>query len=355
MKILIVKMSAIGDVIHTLPALNAIRNHFPKAHITWLVEEAAADLVMGHKALDRVIVSKRKTLVKKLFSPLFKDAAMEILSFVRKLRDTDYDMIIDFQGLLKSAFMVMLARGKRKIGFDRGMDHAEGSHLFYNERISPVSMEIHALKRGLMMLESLGIPAYKVEYKLPVTEDDRNCIKALLDKNGVKPENRVICINPVATWDTKLWDNKKFASLSDRLEEGHGVKILFTGGPGDRQIIDSIMAMTTRPCINLAGLTTLKTLAALYERADLLVTTDTGPMHLGVAAGTRVVAIFGSTAPWRTGPHGSHHVVVRSTLSCSPCFKRMCNQKKCNQKKCMASISVDQVPSGVKKQIGFKL
>ena len=349
MNILIVKMSAIGDVIHTLPALNALRAHFPNAHITWLVEEAAADLVIGHPSVDNVIVSKRKRWVKALFSPSFPQALVKILSFIRALRETEYDMVIDFQGLLKSGVMVMLAKGKKKIGFDKGMEHAECSHLFYNHRIAPVSMEIHALKRGLMMLQALGVRADKIEYRLPVTSGDRDAVHSLLQKNGISTQEKIICINPQATWKTKLWDNKKFASLSDRIQERHGARIVFTGGPEDRPIIDTIISMANKACINLAGLTTLKMLAALYEQTDVLVTTDTGPMHLGAAAGTRVVAIFGSTAPWRTGPYGPNHVVVRSGVNCSPCFKRECEHRRCIQE-----ISVDKVMSAVDKQMGEK-
>ncbi|MDY0376658.1 MAG: lipopolysaccharide heptosyltransferase I [Desulfobacterium sp.] len=346
MNILIVKMSAIGDVIHTLPALNSLRNHFPEAHITWLVEEAAADLVIGHEALDRVIVSRRKQLVKQLFSRSFLIGAVKILAFVQELRDTRYDLIIDFQGLLKSGVMVMLARGRVKAGFDRGMDHAEQSHIFYNRRIPPISMEIHALKRGLMMIEALGIPTKRVEYRLPFSSDDHETMVALLKERGIDPEQRLVCINPQATWATKLWDNRRFAELSDALQERYGIHIVFTGGPGDRDVIEAIFAMTVRPCVNLAGLTTLKTLAALYRRADLLITTDTGPMHLGAAVGTRVVAIFGSTAPWRTGPYGLNHGIVRSNLVCSPCFKRHCSH--CS---CMQGITVESVLLSVKNQL----
>jgi 3-deoxy-D-manno-octulosonic-acid transferase/heptosyltransferase-1 len=346
MNILIVKMSAIGDVIHTLPALNALRSHFPDAHITWLVEEAAADLVIGHEALDRVIVSKRKQLVKQLFSRSFLTGAGKILAFIQELRDTRYDMIIDFQGLLKSGVMVMLARGRIKAGFDRGMDHGEQSHIFYNRRIPPVSMEIHALKRGLMMIEALGIPTERVEYRLPVSSDDHKTMATLLKEGGIDPEQPLVCINPQATWETKLWDNRGFAELSDALQERYGVQVVFTGGPEERDVIDTIMAMTVRPCVSLAGLTTLKTLAALYRRAELLVTTDTGPMHLGAAVGTRVVAIFGSTAPWRTGPYGPNHGIVRSNLVCSPCFKRHCPH--CT---CMQGITVEKVMEAVQKQL----
>ncbi len=338
MKILIVKMSAIGDVIHTLPALNALRNHFPKAHITWLVESAAADIVKGHKALDRVIVSQRKVWVKKLFSSSCLHAAKDIINFIKELRDSQYDMIIDFQGLLKSGVMVMLAKGKIKAGFDKGMQHAEESHLFYNKKIPPVSMEIHALKRGLMLIESLGVPYNKVDYKLAVSKEDQSQIEKLLLLNGVATDEKIICLNPEATWETKLWDKAKFAQLADKINNKFNIRIIFTGGPSDFHMISEIISMTKTDCLNFAGLTTLKTLAALYQRTQILVTTDTGPMHLGAAAGTKVVAIFGSTAPWRTGPYGSGHSIVRTELECSPCFKR-----ECKNKYCMDKISVDQV------------
>jgi heptosyltransferase I len=338
LKILIVKMSAIGDVIHTLPALNAIRKHYPDAHITWLVEEAAAEIVAGHKALDRVILSKRKKWIKDLFSSKFNHALKKIICFIKELRDTKYDIVIDFQGLLKSGIMVMLSKGQKKIGFDKGMDHAESSHIFYNVRIAPVSMEIHALKRGLLLLAALKIPSEKIEYNLPISNKERQNLDHLLRQKGLDPDKPIICINPQATWETKLWSSRKFALLSDRILEEYPANIIFTGGKSDREAINDIISMMQTSVISLAGLTTLKTLAALYEKAVLLVTTDTGPMHLGAAMGTKVTAIFGSTAPWRTGPYGDNNIIVRSNLHCSPCFKRQCSTKEC-----MENINVDDI------------
>ena len=348
-KILIVKMSAIGDVIHTLPALNAIRRQFPDAWITWLVEEAAADIVSGHGALDRVIVSKRKEWIKELFSLKCSHALKSIRNFIKEFRNTQYDMIIDFQTLLKSGIMVMLAKGDQKIGFDKGMEHAESSHIFYHRRVSPVSMEIHALERGLLLLRSLNIPCKKIEYKIPVTNRDKQDIDNLLMRKDLDPEKPVICINPQATWGTKLWDNKKFAILGDTLKREYHAQIVFTGGKSDQGAVKKIISMMKLQGINFAGLTTLKNLAALYEKASLLITTDTGPMHLAAAMGTKIVAVFGPTAPWRTGPHGRNNVVVRSKIDCSPCFKR-----ECSTKKCMKNISVDDVMKGVKQLMGKK-
>jgi ADP-heptose:LPS heptosyltransferase len=186
MKILIVKLSAIGDVIHTLPSLNAIRKHYPDAHITWLIEEAASSIVVGHEALNRVIISKRKQWIKKILGPSCLNNIKEAYQFIKKLRDTEYDLIIDFQGLLKSGILIALARGNRKIGFDKGMEHMEHSYIFLNERIPPVSMENHALLRNLMLINTLGIKSKKIEFKIPVSDHTRKFIDSILERHGIK-------------------------------------------------------------------------------------------------------------------------------------------------------------------------
>jgi heptosyltransferase-1 len=345
--ILIVKLSAIGDVVHTLPALNAIRKAYPEARITWLVEEAAHDLVKGHPALDRVLVSKRKRWLKELQSPSFLSATKEVHGFIKELRDTYYDMILDFQALLKSGILIALSRGKRKIGFGKGLEHMEYSYLFLNERVPAVSMECHALSRGLMLLNALGISTPEVEYKLPVSNHDRQKVDDLLQRYGLVNPGRFVVVNPVAKWESKLWSNRKFAQLAGRLIAQYDVRVVFTGSSEDRRAIDQIKADMGEPAVNLAGETTLKMLAALYEKADVVVSTDTGPMHLAVAVGTPVVALFGPTAPWRTGPYGSGHQVVTAGQACAPCFKRHCTTRDC-----MALISVDQVIDAVSRIIG---
>ena len=349
MRVLIVKTSSLGDVIHTLPALNAIRNHFPDAHITWLVEAAAADLVVGHRALDRVIVSGRKRWMDQLRTRARWQAMAEMRSFWRELRDTRYDIVIDFQSLLKSGMLVWLARGRRKIGFGKGMQHQECSYLFLNERVPPVDMEVHALSRGLMLLEAIGIHVREAVYHVPVSDDDRYRIKALLKGNGIDGRRQLVAINPVALWETKLWRNNRFARVADRLISDDHVDVVFTGGPGDHQVVADITGMMAAPAANLAGKTSLTQLGALYRQSAVLITTDTGPMHLAAAMGTPVVALFGPTAPWRTGPFGAGHQVVRSAPSCSPCFKRSCDVHRC---RCMTDITVSTVLDATRRVLG---
>ncbi|MDY6822907.1 MAG: lipopolysaccharide heptosyltransferase I [Thermodesulfobacteriota bacterium] len=345
MNILIVKLSAIGDVVHTLPALNRLRRHYPDARITWLVEEAAVPLLKGHSALDRLLVSRRKTWMRKLrYTSSAGGALREMRTFLAELRDTRYDMVLDFQGLLKSGLLIALCRGRRKIGFDRGMEHQEHSYLFLNQRVPAISMEIHALVRSLQMLSAIGIPASEendVEYGIPVTEEDEKRAMVLL-KRAKDGRSFVAALNPMAKWDTKLWTTEKFARLADRLIEYHDTAVVFTGGPEDAGAIEEIRLLMDHPALNIAGQTGLGELAALYGQVDMVVTTDTGPMHIAAAMKAPVVAIFGPTAPWRTGPFGTNKRVVQTGLDCSPCFKRNCTTRQC-----MTAITVDQVLTAV--------
>ncbi len=340
MNILIVKLSAIGDVIHTLPALTALRRRYPDAHIAWLVEEAAADLVIGHRAVDRVLVSRRKRWLRRLRGAGRKESLREMRAFLRALRDTRYDLILDFQALLKSAVLIALARGRRKVGFGPGLEHMEHSYLFLNERVPAVDMEIHALDRGLMLLEALGIPRGPVTYDLPVGKSEQRAVDELLRRRGIDASKPLVAVNPVAKWETKLWSPASFARLADRLVDRCGARVVFTGSAQDRPVIADIRSRMAFAAANLAGETSLKTLAALYRCCRLLVSTDTGPMHLACAVGTPVVALFGPTAPWRTGPYGQRHRVVRTGIACSPCFKRTCPL---GTGDCMREIPVSRV------------
>jgi len=345
LNILIVKTSAIGDVTHTLPALNVIRKHYPDAHISWLVEEAAQDIVMGHHALDEVLVSKRKKWIKDFSSGNFFRAINEIGTFIRCLRSRHYDLVIDFQNLLKSSMLIALTRSKKKAGYGVGMAHSECSYIVLNHRIPAVNMDYHAVYRELMLLEKLGIPVTQIDFNLPLFESDHRDIVIQLYQKGALKQKPFIAINPMAKWETKLWDPNKFARIADQCCEW-GYQVVFTGSHEDTEGITGIQKMMKSESINLSGATNLKSLSALYERSCLLITTDTGPMHIAASLGKPVVAIFGSTAPWRTGPFGNQHVVVRVDLPCSPCFKRHCDKHDC-----MKQISVDLVLNALKKKL----
>ena len=342
MNILIVKLSAIGDVVHTLPSLAALRKLYPTAHITWVVEEASSDLLVGHPDLDRLLISRRKRWLEDLASPKHTAGAVrQIRAFLKALRDRPYDLVIDFHGLFKSGLIVLLSGGRRKLGYD---SMQEMSGLFLNEKI-PEDMGKHAVDRYLDFLRHLGAETPEPRFHIPVGEDNKNRVDALLEARGIAGDDRFVAVSPVALWETKLWDEKKFAMLCDRLIEELNMKTVLTGSRADG-ILQRIEKSMTRPIANLGGLTTLRDLAYLFGRSALLITTDSGPMHVAAAMATPVVALFGPTSPSRTGPYGEGHVVIRKDLDCSPCF-----QKKCDDLTCMKEISVEEVFEAVKKKL----
>ncbi len=342
-RILIVKLSAIGDVVHTLPALSALRRHYPRAHITWLVEEASAGLIVDHPDLDAVLISRRKTWLRGFKSPLRRLHWQALTGFVNHLRGQRFDLVLDFQFSLKGAVLIALARARRKVGFGRGLAHQEHSYVVLNERIPAVSMELHALDRNLLMLQAIGVPCREIEYNVPIGERHRRNALQLRSEFGQAAGAPFAAINPMAQWESKLWSRKRFARVADHLQKELQLPAIFTGGPDDRSYIDDIRRMMTVPAPSLAGRTDLLTLAALLQQARLVVTTDTGPMHIAAAVGTPTVALFGPTAPWRTGPYGRGHQVIQADRPCSPCFKRHCPHSKA----CMATITAEQVMATV--------
>lgn len=337
MNILIVKLSAVGDVIHTLPSLAALRGLYPGAHITWVVEEAAADLVQNHPMLDTVLVSRRKKWSRDLRSGHFSRVFNEAASFIKDLRRRPYDLVIDFHGLFKSAVIVYLSRGKRRLGYD---SFQELSGLFLNEKI-PEDINKHAVDRYLDLPRHLGAEIQNVQFILPADEKAQAGAQNLLHKYHLE-DKKFIAVNPVALWETKLWSNEKFARLADLIHNKLSVQVVFTGS--EKKSSDEIVSRMTTEGINLGGETSLLELAGIYKKARMVISTDSGPMHLAAAVGTPVIALFGPTDPARTGPYGTGHEVVRAGISCGPCFL-----KKCPTKKCMEEISPEQVFAAVKK------
>ncbi|MDO9229609.1 MAG: glycosyltransferase family 9 protein [Syntrophales bacterium] len=391
MNILIVKLSAIGDVIHTLPSLAALRRCYPDADITWVIEEEAADLLTENPDLNRVIVSGRKRWIRELRRGKIAAPLREMRSFFREIRRRPYDLVIDFHGLLKSAAIVLISGAKRKLGYD---SLQEGSGLFYNEKI-PEDLGKHAVDRYLDFVHYLaGGPNGRnaaclngpPEFKISVGEEERRRVAELLNEHnamfpsggerhppppppphplpaGDRPKAetvtgregmnrdlpRFIAVNPVAFWETKLWEDEKFAELGDRLREELGIGVVLTGGESGP--LERIRGRMRTEAANLGGRTTLRELACLYRQASLVVTTDSGPMHLAAAMGTPVVALFGPTDPARTGPYGHGHRVIRHALSCAPCLR-----KRCDDPRCMTEICVEEVFEAAREALaGSKL
>lgn len=320
-----IKLSSLGDIVHTLPALSVLREAFPNAHIDWVTEELGATLLSGHPYIDRVIVYKRYVWPNFLKKGKWFSLLNEARAFFKDLK-RGYDIVLDFQGLFKSGIITALTKGKRKIGFEG----REFNYLFLKEK-TPIDYNEHAVRRYLKLIEHLGIPAKHIDFPLPYPAH-KLCA-------GLKP---FIAINPLARWQSKLWFRERWVVLAKALNK-LGYKVVFTGNIKDSIYISDICKKIPNS-INLSGRTQLKELIGFYKQANLVISVDTGTMHLAAAVGTPVIALFGPTAPWRTGPFGEGHKVLYHGLFCQPCFK-----KKCLTRLCLKAIDVEEVMAAVKE------
>jgi len=313
MQILIIKPSSLGDVVHALPTVNLIRRKYPQAHISWLVNDTLTSLLQRCPIIDEIIPFERRRFGSLTQLPHFRN-------FLATLKGRHFDIAIDLQGLLRSGIISWATRAPRRIGLS---DAREGARFFYNEIVRVP--RAHAVDRYLLAAQHLGCDSTPVEFPLG-------------GSRSVTSEG-LIGVNPSARWATKLWGNDKFAELIRRLPSE---RVVLTGSAVEREQIDKI-AQGRR---NLVGQTDLFQLAELYRRCQVVVTNDSGPMHLAAAVGTPVVAIFGPTDPALTGPYGDRHVVLRAGVPCSPCFKDSCANKV--HMECMKLITVEQVLEAAK-------
>jgi lipopolysaccharide heptosyltransferase I len=313
MRILIIKPSSLGDVVHALPSVSLIRRKFPEAHITWLINDSLTSLLQHCPVIDELLPFDRER-----FRSLWQIPGFA--GFLTTIHGKRFDLVVDLQGLLRSGLMSWATRAPRRIGLS---DAREGARHFYNEIVDVP--RAHAVERYLCAARHLGCDSTPIEFPLGVSSQ-------------VKCEG-LIGVNPSARWATKLWGTDKFTELVRRLPRE---RVVLTGSAGEREEIGKI----AQGCRNLAGETDLFQLAELYRRCAVVITNDSGPMHVAAAVGTPVVGIFGPTDPSLTGPYGKEHVVFRADIPCSPCLNDHCKNKV--HMECMKLVTVDQVLAGAK-------
>ncbi|MFN0122524.1 MAG: glycosyltransferase family 9 protein [Blastocatellia bacterium] len=321
MRILIVKLGSIGDVVHTLPALAALRRAYPRAHIAWAVESGGpAKLLRDNPCLDDLLVLNmrgwRKTLAE-------GQTRGEITAAIRRLRG--FDLALDFQGLLKSAAIARLSGAPRRIGFARAALREPASAWLLTETVN-VDDSDQIIRKNLQLVRALGIePGDHFEFPIALApEDEQFAEQQLSAHNGA-----LAIINPGGGWPTKLWNTAGFAAIADRLREQYGLPSVITYGPGEQALAESVAAASRTGAQPLD--TTLKQFFALARRARLFVGGDTGPLHLAAAAGAPILGIYGPTPARRNGPFAPDDIVVeRFDLDCrTDCFRRSCGHTSC--------------------------
>lgn len=337
-RILFIKPSSLGDIVHALPTLAALRQRFPRARIAWLVKRQWAELVERAEGLDEVWE--------------VGPGVAGWLSEVPRLRAEKFDLAVDLQGLFRSAFMARLAGCPVRVGFANGR---EGSPLFYTQRVAVPASEMHAVDRYLLAAGALGAarPATP-QFRFRISPADREQVADVLGRAGIGAGSSWIAMNVSARWPTKRWPMESFAVVADRLyEEGLGPVVLI-GGPDDRADAQAVQALTKKSSMrDVTGLTPLGLLPALLQSASLLLTNDSGPMHVAAAVGTPVIALFGPTSPARTGPYGKNHRVLARQLPCSPCFSRRCRNP--IERECLTGITPAEVVEAVRGQLAARV
>jgi len=301
-RVLIIKPSSLGDVIHASPILPALRALLPDAHISWVVNSSLRSLLEGRPDLDRVITYDKGA------SGLTARGLVGLSKLCASLAKSRFDLTIDLQGLLRSGLMTAAAGSPVRVGLE---DAREGARFFYTHRVSASRTSVHAVDRVMLVAEALGVESPRPEFNLPIREQDDEWARRALE--GV-PGPRLI-LNMGARWETKRWPVEHFAEVARRAASVFGAGIIAAGATEDRHLAEALQRhLGAIPALDLCGRTNLLQLAALARRADLFLSNDTGPIHLAAAVGASVVGVYTSTDPRLTGPYGSNAAAVQSRV-----------------------------------------
>ena len=335
LKILILKPSSLGDVIQALPLLRLLKLRFPAAEIHWWIASDLAPLLAGDPDLHGLFLFERR----KWIAPQHWH---ELLDSLREMRAVKFDWVIDLQGLARSGVFAWLANGKFTIGVDSGREGARG---FCDEIVPRPSPQTHAVDWYLAVLTRLGVPVHPHFTWLP----ERAPIAANLREKWAVNSSRWLALVPGARWANKRWPQEHFAELVRQLASEHrDVRFAILGGRDDGPFAAAIARAAPERCLDLTGATSLPEMIEWVRLCELTITNDTGPMHVAAALGKPVVALFGPTAPWQTGPYGQITQALRVPLPCSPCMKATCRNE--NPLECLHTLTPDRVRRAVGAQ-----
>ncbi len=314
-RVLIIKPSAIGDIVHALPVLPRLKRRWPGAKLSWLVTPGCAGLVQGHPLLDETILFERGRFGHGWYNPA---ALLDLGGFVWELRRRRFDLVIDLQGLFRSAWVSLASGAPRRIGFSNAREFAP---WFYTDHVNCSWSDDHAVDRYLKIAAALGCEDGPATFSFAVDDEDRRYIDQLIPAG-----TRFAVLMPGTNWATKQWPVERLAELVRPLKERFGLESVTAGAAGDAALTSRIPAK-----FDLTGKTNLRQIVALLERASLVVGNDTGPMHIAAGLGRPLVTPYGPTDPRRTGPYGRAESVVRLALPCMPCYSRTCSHTSCMQ------------------------
>ena len=338
-KFLIIKLSSLGDVVHALPTAHTLRLEYPEAFIAWVIEERYQELLHDNPDIDEVIPIRTKFWRKNWNGETLK----EILQKIKSLRKHKFDMAFDFHGLIKSGLIAMISGARIKVGFHRKNCKEKISSVFTNKKGPYIGNVIHVVDIYLTLVQS-ALSTQKQVKQFPLPSIPSPKVDDFFQNNSELTDKPIIGINSGAGFESKLWDLERFAKLADRIAVEMNCSILLTWGPGEEHKTKKIAASMKQKCW-IAPPTNIKESISLYKYLTLLVSCDSGPLHLCAALGIPTVSLFGPTDPLRNGAYGLHHGTVYKLLSCSFCWKRKCPL---GTIECMKQMTVDEVVEAVR-------
>ena len=342
MKILIIKLSSIGDIVHTLPALAAIRRALPEAEISWAVERSAAEILRGNRMIDRLIEIDTRALRRgKIIGDILPDARRQL----RALRSSDYDVALDFQGLLKSASIAKLARTKKRYGFSKQNLREPASRFFLTDRVAVASDASIYVKNLDFVKRALDIPVPTKDFEFPIFTDAKHRAEAakIIEQTGGAP---FAMLNPATSWTTKQWSAERYGALADKLWEEENLVSIVTTAPNEIALAETVLRNSSSGKTVLAQ-PSLKGFYELAKHAQIYIGGDTAPMHLAAAANTPIVGIFGPTEWRRNGsPNPLDVCVERTDIDC----RVNCHRRACDNWICM-DIAVETVFQAARKRL----
>jgi len=368
-RILLIKPSALGDVVHTLPLLVKLRARYPRARIDWLITPENAEVVRYHPALSNVVLFSRRDF--SLRGRRWR-AFLSFFDLLKQIRRAKYEIVIDMHGQVRSAFFTLISGARVRIGFDRPVKRGltvsaehdlknipshgwrgarEGSWIAYTHRIPIPTLDVHAIDRYLWVAPLLGLDDNPPDLAIHLSPQATDRVNGLLEEHGVPESKPLVVLVPGTIWETKHWTIEGFAGVARQfLQDGFAVAL--AGTRRDQQRCRQIAAAAPGTC-DLSGKTTAADLAALIRRAEVAVTNDSGSMHVAASLGKPMVSVFGPTNPVHIGPYERPESVVRVDLPCSPCNYRRLSQCPFDHA-CMKQITSAMVVERVRKVLSDK-
>jgi len=329
-RILIVRTDRIGDVLLSTPVIKVLRDSYPSAYIAMMVVPASGDIVRGNPYLDEVFIYDKIGRHKSLIGSW---------QFALNLKRKKFDLALILHPTNRAHLVTFFAGIPRRVGFDRKMG------FLLTGRLSHVKQkgQKHELEYNLDMVRYLGIEPQDKGLFMPIRRESEEWVEEVLGKEGIKGADRLLVIHPGASCPSKIWPGERFAEAADRLAEKYGFKILLVAGPKDIKLAQNVISSLHHPVINLAGKTSVSQLASVLKRCQLVISNDSGPVHVASGVGVPVISIFGRNqkglSPVRWGPVGKRDKILHKEVGCSECLAHNCRKDFA----CLKAITVDDV------------